>query len=171
MKTKTVISIFIVIIFILGIYVLGYSTKGGTASSVQGVTASNVSEGSLSSTEEFYDFGTISMKNGEVTKEFKITNSSKGDVVLSKVLTSCMCTSAYIVKSDGSAKGPFGMAGHGAAPSVDEVIKVGEDRIVRVVFDPNAHGPAGVGYIDRFITLTDTSNNTLQFEVKAVVTP
>ena len=39
-------------------------------------------------------------------------------------------------------------------------------------FDPLAHGPAGwVKLIDRFITLTDTSGNTLQFEVKAVVTP
>ncbi len=171
MKTKTIISVFIVIIFVLGIYILGYFTKGGTAGSTQGVTALNVFEGALSATEKFYDFGTISMRNGEVTKEFKITNSSAGDVILSEVLTSCMCTSAYIVKPDGSVKGPFGMAGHGAAPSADEIIKVGEDRIIRVIFDPNAHGPAGVGSIDRFITLTDTSDNTLQFEVKALVIP
>lgn len=171
MKTKTIISIIVVIIFILGIYVWGYSTKGGTTDSVQDASALNVSKGSLVATEKFYDFGTISMKNGEVVKEFKVTNSNNGDVILSKVLTSCMCTSAYIVKPDGSAKGPFGMAEHGAVPSADEVIKAGEDRIIRVVFDPNAHGPAGVGMIDRFITLTDTSNNTLQFEVKALVIP
>ena len=110
------------------------------------------------------------MKNGEVAKEFTITNPNDGDIILSKVLTSCMCTNAYIIKPDSSMKGPFSMAGHGAS-SIDEVIKAGENRIVRVVFDPNAHGPAGIGNIDRFISLTDTSGNTLQLEIKALVTP
>ncbi|MEK7105034.1 MAG: DUF1573 domain-containing protein [Patescibacteria group bacterium] len=171
MKTKTIISTIIVILFILGIYVWGYSTKGGTVGSVQGIPKSNLSKDSLVATETFYDFGAISMKNGEVIKEFTVTNSNDGDIILSKVLTSCMCTNAYIVKSDGNTKGPFGMAGHGAVPSADEIIKAGESRIIRVVFDPNAHGPAGVGKIDRFITLTDTSGNTLQLEIKALVTP
>ena len=171
MQTKNIIYVLVIVLFIAGFYVWGYSIKGGTASSVQGIPTSNVSKGSLTASETFYDFGSISMKNGEVTKEFKVTNSNNGDVIINKVLTSCMCTSAYIVKPDGTMKGPFGMAGHGLAPSVDEVIKAGENRIIRVVFDPNAHGPAGVGRIDRFVTLTDTSNNTLQIEVKALVTP
>ncbi|KKP86012.1 hypothetical protein A3B84_01550 [Candidatus Nomurabacteria bacterium RIFCSPHIGHO2_02_FULL_35_13] len=171
MKTKNIIYTLVVILLIAGFYIWGYSTKGGTAGSVQGVSTLNVSKGSLIATEKFYDFGAISMKNGNVVKEFTVTNFNDGDIILSKVLTSCMCTSAYIVKPDGTMKGPFGMSGHGAAPLSDEAIKPGENRIVRVVFDPNAHGPAGVGMIDRFITLTDTSDNTLQFEVKALVTP
>ena len=171
MKTKTIISTLIVIFFIVGLYVWGYSTKGGTANSVQDTPTLNISNGSLVAAEKFYDFGAISMKNGEVAKEFTITNPNDGDIILSKVLTSCMCTNAYIVRPDGSMKGPFGMAGHGAAPSTDEIIKSRESRIIRVVFDPNAHGPAGVGNIDRFISLTDTSGNTLQLEIKALVTP
>lgn len=171
MKTKNIIYVLVVVLFIAGFYFWGYSTKDDAADLVRDVPTFNVSKGSLVAAETFYDFGTISMKNGEVTKEFIVTNSNDGDIIISKVLTSCMCTSAYIVKPDGSIKGPFGMAGHGAAPSINEVIKIGENRIIRVVFDPNAHGPAGVGLIDRFITLTDTSGNTLQFEVKAIVTP
>ena len=170
MKTKTIISILIAIFFIAGLYIWGYSTKGGTANSVQDAPTLNISNGSLVAAEKFYDFGAISMKNGEVAKEFTITNPNDGDIILSKGLTSCMCTNAYIIKPDSSMKGPFSMAGHGAS-SIDEVIKAGENRIVRVVFDPNAHGPAGIGNIDRFISLTDTSGNTLQLEIKALVTP
>src|SRR3990167_6021897 len=90
---------------------------------------SNVSDSSLIVSETFYDFGTISMKNGNVSKEFTVTNSSDQNITLSKVLTSCMCTNAFIVRPDGSAKGPFGMSGHGVAvPPANELINAGESR-------------------------------------------
>lgn len=82
-----------------------------------------------------------------------------------------MCTSAFIVGPDGILKGPFGMIGHGAVPPANEIIKAGDSLIIRAVFNPNAHGPAGVGKIDRFITLTDTNGGTLNLEIKATVTP
>ena len=53
----------------------------------------------------------------------------------------------------------------------NEIIKAGESRKIRVVYDPNAHGPAGVGQIDRFIELTDSNGAKLQLEIKANVTP
>ena len=82
-----------------------------------------------------------------------------------------MCTTAFIVGPDGNVKGPFGMPGMGYVPPANEIIKAGESRIIRIVYDPNAHGPAGVGQIDRFVTLTDSDGGTLQFEIKALVTP
>jgi len=121
--------------------------------------------------ETFYDFGTISMKNWTVTKEFKVTNPTDKDITINTVLTSCMCTSAFIVEPDGSTKGPFGMSGMGYVPPANELIKAGESRMIKVVYDPNAHGPAGVGQIDRFVTLTDSSGAELRFEIKALVTP
>ncbi|MEK7669202.1 MAG: DUF1573 domain-containing protein [Patescibacteria group bacterium] len=172
MKTTNIIILACVIV--IGLFVWGYFSKGGTTASVQGVSETNstASKSLLIASEKFYDFGTISMKNGNVIKEFTVTNSGDKDVTVGTVLTSCMCTTALIVGPDGSTKGPFGMAGHGGSvPPANEIIKVGESRIIRVVFNPNAHGPAGVGPIDRFITITDTSGDTLQFEVKAVVTP
>ena len=54
---------------------------------------------------------------------------------------------------------------------VNETIKAGESRIIRAVYDPNAHGPAGVGPIDRFLILTDSSGSKLELEIKAIVTP
>ena len=171
---KTTNIIILVCVIIAGLFVWGYFSKGGTTASVQGADEPNstASKSLLTVSEKFYDFGTISMKNGIVNKEFTVTNTGDKDITVSTVLTSCMCTTVLIVAPDGSTKGPFGMAGHGGSvPPANEIIKAGESRVIRVVFDPNAHGPAGVGPIDRFITLTDISGNVLQLEIKANVTP
>ena len=126
---------------------------------------------SLTAPEKLYDFGTISMKNGLVDHVFKVTNSSDRDIYITKVSTSCMSTNAYI-ESAGGKKGPFGMEGHGGRiPPANETIKAGESIDVRVVYDPNAHGPAGVGVIDRLVYLTDAAGNTFQLGIKATVTP
>jgi hypothetical protein len=133
---------------------------------------SNTGAGSaLTATEKLYDFGTISMANGKVDKIFKVTNLTDKDINVESVVTSCMCTVAYL-ESAGGEKGPFGMPGHGGpVAKANEIIKAGESRAVRVVYDPNAHGPAGVGPVDRFIYLTDASGRTLELEIKATVTP
>lgn len=169
METKKIIIL--IVIILLGLFVWGYSTNSGTPASVQGIQTNNNQETLLTAEEILYDFGSISMKDGNVSKDFIVKNNTEVDIFVSKVVTSCMCTNAYIVKPDGSVKGPFGMVGHGAGYPADENIKPGESRIIRVVYDPNAHGPAGVGPIDRFISLTDDSDNELQLEIKAVVRP
>lgn len=172
MKPKTVINIIVVGLAFIGLFVWGYYTpKNGTTASVQSVADSLGSSSQLTVPETFYDFGTISMKNGNVTKEFAVTNPTDSDITIFTVLTSCMCTSAFIVEPDGSTKGPFKMPGMGYVPPANELIKAGESRVIRVVYDPNAHGPAGVGQIDRFVTLTDTLGGTIQLEIKALVTP
>lgn len=125
----------------------------------------------LKASEIFYDFGTISMKNGDVAKTFKVTNESEKDVLIPSLTTSCMCTRAYFLETDGTKSGPFGMPGMGIVPKLNKTIKAGESADIEVVYDPNAHGPAGVGMIDRFVYLEDTKHNKLQFEIKANVTP
>lgn len=154
-----------------GVFLWGLTGKGGTAASVQGASAATTTTSVLAAPETFYDFGTISMKNGDVTKEFVVTNTTGEDVKIATVVTSCMCTKAFVVNPDGSVKGPFGMPSMGYVWPTDEIVREGESRIIRVVYDPNAHGPAGVGRIDRFVTLTDGAGGTMQFEIKALVTP
>jgi len=172
MKSNTINAIAIVVLIFAGLFVWSSAGKGGTAASVQGAPgAASTSKSVLTAPEIFYDFGTISMKDGNVSREFKVTNSTGTDITVSTILTSCMCTSAFIVESDGSIKGPFKMPGMGYVPPANENIKAGESRVIRVVYDPNAHGPAGVGRVDRFITLTDTFGGTLQLEIQALVTP
>ena len=173
MKSKTLITSVVFVLVIAGLFAWGAAGRAGTAASVQGAlgAAANGARSALVAPETFYDFGTISMKNWNVTKEFTVTNPTNEDITVKTVLTSCMCTTAFIVQADGSAKGPFSMPGMGYVPPANETIKPGESRIIRVVYDPNAHGPAGVGQIDRFVMLTDSSGGTLQFEIKALVTP
>lgn len=125
----------------------------------------------LTAEQVFYDFGMISMKDGKVSKSFKVINSTNEDIKLPSLTTSCMCTAAYFIDSDGNKKGPFGMPGMGFVPKLNSIIKAGASGEVEVVYDPNAHGPAGVGMIDRFVYLEDENNNKLQFEIKANVTP
>lgn len=166
MNKKTIIIVTIIIVLgILGLMIWGRNNQSPESTQNTGVASV------LLASEKLYDFGTISMKAGNVTKEFTVTNPTAQDVTVKMIMTSCMCTSAFIVQSDGSVKGPFGMEGMGYVPPANEIIKAGESRTIRVVFDPNAHGPAGVGKIDRFISLTDASGGALQLEIKALVTP
>ncbi len=170
MKPKTILVVLAVVFVFAGLFAWGYAGKGGTAASVQNAAQSNEKR-LLTASEPFYDFGTISMKNGDVSYDFKVTNLTDKDITVSTLVTSCMCTTALIVEADGSTKGPFSMLGMGYVPPADETIKEGESRTIRVVYDPNAHGPAGVGRIDRFAILTDSSGAVLQLEIKATVTP
>lgn len=171
MKPKTIIIVLIVCLTLVGLFVWGYAEKGGTAASVQNTAGPDTSQSPLTVSEPVYDFGTISMKNGDVSKEFNVANPTDKDITVRTVVTSCMCTAAFIVKPDGGVKGPFGMPGMGYIPPANETIQAGESRIIRVVYDPNAHGPAGVGQINRFVALTDASGGVLQLEIKALVTP
>ncbi len=170
MKPQAAIITLAIVLIFVGLFSWGYAGKGSTAASVQNAVGSN-EKSALTASEILYDFGTISMKNGDVSYEFKVINATDKDIMVPTVVTSCMCTAAFIVESDGSTKGPFGMPGMGHVPPANETIKAGESRMIRVVYDPNAHGPAGVGAIDRFVTLTDSRGGTLQLEIKALVTP
>ncbi|MCR4310954.1 MAG: DUF1573 domain-containing protein [Candidatus Taylorbacteria bacterium] len=173
MKPKITI-IFGALSLIAILFALGYvDSKGANTASVQGVGGSHPAkaESQLVAQETLYDFGTISMKNGLATKEFTVANPTDTDVTVRTLLTSCMCTNAYLVKPNGAVKGPFGMPGMGYVPPVNERIKAGESRVIRVVYDPNAHGPAGVGRIDRFVILTEEDGDELQLEIIANVTP
>ncbi len=125
---------------------------------------------SLRAQENYYDFGSVSMKNGKVPHVFKIKNEGNLPVVISKLYTSCMCTSASLSTSEGEI-GPFGMQGHGFIPTIDRVVKPGEEFSVRAVFDPAAHGPAGIGRIERVVFLESEKGGTFQLGFSATVTP
>ena len=167
MNKKAVAGIFIGTFILIG----GLIWLAKPAPNSNGSQAVNTNPSSLKSDSIFFNFGTISMKDGNVTKEFIVTNPTDKDILVTTLETSCMCTKAFMMKSDGTSKGPFGMRSMGYAWPVNETIAPGENRIIRVVYDPNAHGPAGVGPIDRFAILTEESGSQLRLEIKALVTP
>lgn len=126
----------------------------------------------LKSDAMLFDFGTISMAKGNISHEFTITNDSDQPVNIRKIYTSCMCTTAKF-KFGQETYGTFGMPGHGisALTATDITLNPGESGVLEVIYDPNAHGPGGVGSIDRFVYLEDKNDSQLELEIKAVVTP
>ena len=63
------------------------------------------------------------------------------------------------------------MPGHGFIPGINEAVQPGEEAEVEVVFDPAAHGTAGVGKIERLVYVENNGSRTMQFLIKASVTP
>lgn len=170
MKSKTIVGIIIAILGISGLLWLGRPTQKPISADPD--YHPSLTANTLEALETSYDFGRISMSKGLVEKIFEINNPTSQDIILERVTTSCMCTNAYLSTATGGEKGPFGMIGHGGPiPKANEIIKAGEVRRVRIVFDPKAHGPAGVGIINRVVTLEDNLGDKLEFQIKAVVTP
>ncbi len=169
---KKIIAWTIVIMGIFGLlWFTGKSKVSNQNTQVKIENQSINSENQLTKSETFYDFGIISMKNGNVSKIFKVTNRTEKDILFPSLTTSCMCTAAYFIQLDGRKSGPFGMSSMGFVPKLNETIKAGQSANIEVVYDPNAHGPAGVGIIDRFVYLEDTGGNKMEFEIKANVIP
>ena len=139
--------------------------------SAQPVPAANAPVGAgLRSSEYKFDFGSISMAAGKVNHRYYLANGGPEAVVIRKLYTSCMCTTAEFVKGI-RRFGPFGMQGHTDIPSINQDFAPGERAYVEVVFDPAAHGPAGVGPIERVVTIENSAGQPMQLAFSAYVTP
>lgn len=114
-----------------------------------------------------HDWGTIDINGGIVSKTFTIENSGTEPLQLYDVQTSCMCTTAQLKTKDNSSK-KFGM--HEKTRSIFEVAP-GETAELIIEFDPNFHGPSGVGPISRTVTIStnDANNPGLAFQLSANV--
>lgn len=126
--------------------------------------------GRLTALRAKYNFGTISMAAGKVTHRYPISNAGDAPVTIRKVYTSCMCTTAAVVKN-GKATDAYGMPGHTPIPTIDLPLAPSDRAFIEVVFDPAAHGPAGVGPIERAITVENSAGGPLELQFAALVTP
>lgn len=124
----------------------------------------------LQADKDSYDFGTISMKDGKVKTIFKVTNPTTETITLSKLYTTCMCTEAKLVVN-GASEGPFGMQGHGSIPTFEQMLEPNQEADIEVEYDPNAHGPSGVGIIERSVILEGLDGKLATLNIKANVTP
>ncbi|MBI2103712.1 DUF1573 domain-containing protein [Candidatus Woesebacteria bacterium] len=101
-----------------------------------------------------YDLGNVPINGGLVSREYEIKNTTDKTLKLKKIATSCMCTQAK-VSINGNETKLFGMEGHGDQnPSVNLEVPSGATAKVTAVFDPAAHGPQGIGPVDRSVYLT-----------------
>ncbi|OGF61731.1 hypothetical protein A2926_02700 [Candidatus Giovannonibacteria bacterium RIFCSPLOWO2_01_FULL_44_40] len=137
----------------------------------------NAGNGIITAPESSFDFGSISMAAGNVSRKFKIKNSGTGNATINKIYTSCMCTVATLevggdlLAGKAGKWGPFGMPGHGFIPNLKIKLAPGEEANMEVVFDPAAHGPAGVGKIERAVIIESDAGEPLELRFTALVTP
>jgi Protein of unknown function (DUF1573) len=151
-------------IALVAVLTLGNREGGASADQIAGAT------GTLSAPRTFYDFGTVSMHDGKVTYRYPLRNDSGAPALVEQIFTSCMCTEASLLVG-AERLGPFGMQGHGYTPRINRVIPAGQEAVVEAVFDPNAHGPAGVGRNDRAVSILMGGRQMLQLQFTAYVTP
>lgn len=101
-----------------------------------------------------YDLGDVPINGGLVEKEYEIKNVTAKKIILKKIATSCMCTTASFRLGEKETK-YFGMEMHtDKNPAVNVEIEAGQVGKVIARFDPAAHGPQGTGPFDRVIYLT-----------------
>jgi Protein of unknown function (DUF1573) len=127
--------------------------------------------GTLSAAQTFHDFGQVSMRDGKISYRYTVRNDSDAPALVEQIYTSCMCTEASLLL--GSERvGPFGMPGMGPPiPTINRVIPPGQQAVIVAEFDPNAHGPAGIGRNDRVVSVVMGERRVLQLGFTAFVTP
>ena len=160
---KQFIIIVAVIITVLGGAWVLFTKENATSTNA-------LSLGVLSMQEDTFDFGTISMKNGNVSHDFQVKNESQESVTIEKVYTSCMCTEAKLSTPPGKTYGPFGMPGHSGSSSAKIVVAPGETVTVQAVFDPAAHGPSGTGLAQRGVYLETNSQTESKVDLQFTAT-
>ena len=167
-RSKNYIPWVITGIIIIVVVVLSAASAKQNKNTNSAATAGEAGE--LTAEELSFDFGKISMANGKVSREIKIKNNSDFEATVTRLSTSCMCTTAEL-SYQGKRDGPFGMPGHGFIPSIKTEIQSGDEATLKVVFDPAARGPAGVGTIKREIYLEQEGGKRLTINFSAFVTP
>lgn len=173
MSKNTLVSLVVIALVVVGLVIFGRSgtaPQSATGMINNGPAGAVGAGGAISADHMSYDFGTISMAAGKVRHLFPITNSGASPVALKQIYTSCMCTSARMMLN-GKTFGPYGMPGHGMMEQMNQMMQPGEEGEVEAEFDPAAHGPAGIGPVDRTIYLETNDGKTVELKFTAVVTP
>lgn len=165
-KTRNLILTGVGILILIAI-VLFFDLIGGGNKTPKSAYSNN----NLTAEHFLYDFGAISMKNGNVSHRFAFKNENSETITIKKIYTSCMCTTATLIDNKGEKRGTFGMPGHGDLSNIGFQIAGGETIEIEAIFDPAAHGPEGIGLVKRIVYIeTDLkSNPNFQLAIEAEV--
>lgn len=115
-----------------------------------------------------YDLGDVSQKEGVVDTLFEIKNEGKSNLVISKLESSCGCTSASIIYQ--GMEGPrFAMPGHGINEEIGDwqvAITPSDTAQLKVYYDPSVHLDFR-GAVTRTVSIF--SNDPIDFEKKVSI--
>ena len=124
----------------------------------------------LTAAPEPFNWGNIKINGGIVQAKFTLKNTSPRALKIAKLETSCMCTEASL--KIGDQESPFfGMPGHAGNADWQAEIAPGAEASLTVKFDPAAHGPEGLGKVDRIarIWFSDPANSYRDIAFTATV--
>ncbi len=141
----------------------------GACNEARTVSDSRAPESSLKADRPEHDFGRVPIDGGKVETLFDLVNEAPGEVRLLSVATSCGCTEAVAEFADGSTVGSFKLPGDGQESEAGRNVSAGESFEVRVVFDPAAHGPEGVGELMREVILATRDGARTRLVIRANV--
>lgn len=111
-----------------------------------------------------YDFGSVSVGKGVVSTAMDILNEGEGNLVINQLESSCMCTTATIIK-DG-AEGPvFGMHRNPSAFGWSQTIGPNETAQLKIYYDPTVHRELR-GPVTRIITIHSNDPVNPQKEIR-----
>lgn len=112
-----------------------------------------------------YDAGTVSMTEEKVQYTYEIKNKGDGDLKISRIWTSCMCTTARLKVGDKESP-EFDM--HSNPAFWSQKIAPGQTGYLEVSFDQAFHGPQGVGKNIRAIYVSSNDLQNKQVEVRLI---
>ena len=162
-KFLLIIALVTVVVLFGGVFL--FSNSGGSAARIEKTVGAQIQI-----PHKDFDFNDIKYNGGNVIHAFPIKNNGSKELVLANLSTSCMCTQVYLKK--GEEESPrFGMKGHTAASDWKGSLGPDEEAELIAVFDPAAHGPQGIGPVERFVSLetNDPDNPYVEFAFNGVV--
>ena len=168
---KTILAIIVGTILLVGGFAFlmtrasSGSNSNGKDSYINNVEAANLG----ASPSGRIDLGKVPYRGGIISKSFDIKNTSTSAIKLRKITTSCMCTVAKVKLGNKETKF-YGMEMNGDLnPLLDFDLPAGETAQVIFEFDPAAHGPQGIGAVDRVIMIFfDVGYKILEFDGEVV---
>lgn len=112
-----------------------------------------------------YNFGSVSRAGGTVSTMMDVENTGKSDLIIKKMVSSCMCTTATIIK-DGVEGPVFGM--HGGSTTWSATLKPEEKAQLKINYDPNVH-PELRGAVTRVVTIYSNAPRNKQKDVRVYI--
>lgn len=157
------IIIFSVVIVALGVYLLSRAPVRVALSPENGAK--------IGLESRRYDFGLVRLTAGLVVHRYSVKNLGQIDVKIANLATSCTCTKVYF-KSANWESPRAGMKGMTKISDWVGVLKPGESGEVIIEFDPNFHGPQGMGKIVRGVSFetNDPQNRYVELNFNGEVT-
>ena len=117
-----------------------------------------------------YSFGEVSVSSEKVKGEIALRNTGEGILTITKLESSCGCTSASLTFN--GEEGPvFSMPGHGPAPPQgwSAAILPGQAATLNVYYNPRTH-PELRGPVERVVTVRSDDPRRPMQQVRVMVT-